>query len=241
MNKFKFSVTLICGIVFGATIAILSIVILFLGYTNDSNNILEVVRVLFSGGIFLSVIIAIAQMRQNAKKIKKDEEWNQKYLAYTQMNKFVTQLEKIRTSIDKIVIKEKLIESDNGVYISFTDRKRQNDPLSVEEIHRWICVDKSGTRVNVAKESSMCAMTEHGTIINRNLIAIINTYESIAIGIKQGVLNRCMIEDGLSELIVNNYEFMEKYIKHRREKHENIGFATEWEELYLDIKKGGKC
>ena len=67
----KFSVGLIMGILFGVTVAVLSIVILILGFTKeDGNYILEVARVLFSGGIFFSVIVAIIQIRQNAKKIR---------------------------------------------------------------------------------------------------------------------------------------------------------------------------
>lgn len=247
----KFSTGLIMGIFFGIVVAILSIIILFLGFTKeDGNYILEVVRVLFSGGIFLTVIAAIVQIRQNAKKNEHDKQhnltkleaerkWKKKYLAYIKINEYVKDLETQRTLLDKVTIENNLIKNNNDKTISFSDRRNFNSPLTFEEVHTWVCeTDDKNNIINADIKSDKCATSIHGAIVVRSLISIINTYEMIATGIKQDMLEYDMIVDVMSNSIVSNFEFMKKYIAHRRTKHDNPDLACEWEILYNDIKKG---
>ena len=87
-------------------------------------------------------------------------------------------------------------------------------------------------------DSNKCATSQNGTVVVRSLISIINTYEMIASGIFQDVLSRKIMLDMMGTSIIKNYEFMKDYIEHRRTNHEHPTFATEWEKLYNDIKKG---
>lgn len=194
--------------------------------------------------IALSAIIAMFQLRQNAKKNQKEEKWNEKYLAYTKINEYIKDLEKQRTLLDKITVEKKLIINDEGHPISFSDRRTIKKPLHHEEIHDWVCKhdDNKCKIVNGScNGKDMYITTIDGANVIRAFISIINTYEMIASGIKQGMLNRELVFDSLDSSIVSNFKFFEDYIMHRRKKHDAIDFASDWESLCKEIieqKKG---
>lgn len=192
--------------------------------------------------ISFSAILALLQLKQNAKKNLKEEKWNEKYLAYTKINEYVKHLEKKRTILDKITVEKKLIKNDKGTPISFSDRRNMKKPLDYKEIHSWVCkLDKNKCKiVNSSIEGKdVYVTTIDGANVIRILLSIINTYELIASGIKKGLLDRDLVLDSLKSSIVKNFEFFESYIKHRREKHDSHDFACVWESLYNELKKGG--
>lgn len=193
--------------------------------------------------IACSAIVALFQLQQNAKKNQKEEQWNQKYLAYTKINEYIKYLEKQRTKLDEITVEKELIKNSAGIPISFSDRRTIKRPLNHEEIHDWVCKhdDKKCKIISPSADGKdMYVTTIDGANVVRLLISIINTYEMIASGIKQGMLNKELVLDALDSSIVNNFEFFEDYIKHRRRKHDSIEFACDWENLYKEIKKQKK-
>lgn len=233
MNNLKYLLGFIVGFIITSAFILFSLYF----YFNDKIA-LEIAKIVFSAGILFSVFIAIFQLRLNFIKNNEDKEWNKRYLAFTKMTDYVKELEELRTQIDEVVVKKQLIKNDNGKPISFTDRKRIKDkPITFKEVHKWVCKHTTdGERVQIESENNMCCMTEEGAIITRCLISIINTYEAIAIGVAEEILSKKIIEEGLKNLIINNYIFLEDYIKHRREKHGDIDFGSSWENLYKTFK-----
>ncbi|MGB3752116.1 MAG: DUF4760 domain-containing protein [Arcobacteraceae bacterium] len=181
--------------------------------------------------VLWTAIVALNQYKQNNKKMINTAKWNKKYLAYTQMNDYVKELETIRLDIDKIVIQHKLIKNENHANMSYTDRRRSKKSLTHLEVHDWVCTKKT-----VTNSSEYCVMKEDGAVLIRNLISIINIYETIAIGIKEDMLDKELIIASLKGVITSNFVFMKPYIDHRRSHHNNPKMGEEWERLYNQIK-----
>lgn len=218
---------------------ILSLIVLALfGY--NFNKLEPIVKTAYYTILSSSAIAAVIYYRRMAKKNIKDEEWNTKYLAFTQINEYIKELEKQRTILDRITVRQKMIKNDNNQYISFSDRLQTKEPIKETEVHEWVCLKKQGQIVPNGT-SDKCATSVHGTSVVRALISIINTYELIASGITQEIFNEKLVLNVMDESILKNYEMMEKYIIHRRKDHDNPTFASEWEKLCIKIKKEREC
>jgi hypothetical protein len=227
MSKNISFMNLIFGIIIGYALSIISFTIVGV-HLSDIEPIIKIISYTF---ISASAVVALLQYNRNINKSKKEEAWNEKHLAYIEINKHIKNLEKYRSQLDKTTLNKKMI-MDNGKALSFSDRRIQSKPLSPDEIHKWICErDKKG--------DELCVTTLHGANVIRYLISIINTYEFISTGIRQGLLNRELTLKLLSSSIVNNFVFFQEYIKHRRIQHDNKDLASEWEALCIEIKKGG--
>lgn len=231
----KKSLFLFIGLFFGFIFSIICF-ILTEAIPRDVEHYVMIVSYIL---ISCSAVFALIQLRQNARKNLREEKWNEKYLAYTKINDYIKYLEQQRTLLDKITVKKKLIKNDKGEAISFSDRRNTKKPLDYEEIHNWVC--KHGKNkckiINTSIEKKDIFITTiNGAHVVRILLSIINTYEMIASGIKNGMLDRKLVLDSLSPSIINNFTFFENYIKHRREKHESEDFACDWESLYNEIK-----
>ena len=212
-------VSLTAGLIVGSIVTLVTVAV-FLSI--DMETIEHIIKIIAYPFIAGSAIVAVMKYRQ-------DNKWNKKHLAYEKILVYVKELEEYRMEIDKAVIKTKAIERD-GKIISFTDRRRIKEPLDYKEVHRWVCKDH-----NVADDSDMCSMTEDGVSIVRNLLSIINTYEMIAIGVKDDMLDRELVRTSMESVIVKNFEFFKRYIIHRREKHEDFSLGVEWEKLYEEL------
>lgn len=238
-DKMKKILFLFIGIFFGFIFSILCFIVTEAIPRDVEHYVMIVSYVLIS----CSAVLALIQLRQNAKKNLKEEKWNEKYLAYTKINDYIKYLEQQRTLLDKITVKKRLIKNDKGLPISFSDRRNMKIPLDFEEIHNWVCKHDKNKRkiINTSIEKKDIFITTiDGAHVVRILLSIINTYEMIASGIKNGMLDRELVLDSLSPSIVSNFTFFENYIKHRRDKHESENFACDWESLYIDIKKSNK-
>lgn len=238
IKKYLFS--FLVGIVFGF---ILCIAYLIFIDTVDLKELVPTVQIFVFIFVPISALIAFNQFIQTIKKNKQDEQWNEKYQAYSKANEYVKELEIKRTLLDEIIVKNKMIKDSNGNYISFSDRLRTGTKLSPEEVHGWVCEKNTSDEVDIKKldsDKDMCATSLHGAKVIRAILTIINTYEMIAIGIYEKILNKDMILEIMQKPIETNFEIMEDYIIHRRTKHENTTFAIKWEELYKEIKKAEK-
>lgn len=235
MKKYLF---LFIGIFIGFILSIFT----FIFTESIPRNVEHYVMIISYILISFSAILALFQLRQNAKKDLKEEEWNKKHLAYIKINEYVKSLEQQRTLLDKITVEKKLIKNNKGTPISFSDRRNMKTPLDYKEIHTWVCKhDKNKLKVvnTSIEEKNIYVTTISGANVIRILISIINTYELIASGIKKGLLDRDLVLDSLKSSIVKNFEFFENYINHRREKHDSHDFACDWESLYNELNKGG--
>jgi len=221
------NISLYVGLIIGSmtTIIVISFFIVV-----DLKSIEYHIKLLSYPFIAGSAVIALFQFKQNTIKHKKDESWNKKHLAFEKISSYIKELEELRLEIDKILVKSQVIKNDNGNIISFTDRRRTQEPLTHEEVHSWVCKN-----YKVSTTTDMCSMTEEGVIIVRNMLSIINIYELIAIGIKNDILDRELVKEALEHVIVKNYEFFSLYIKHRRDNHSDETLATEWELLHKDF------
>jgi len=212
------NVSLTAGLITGSIITLISVAFFIEVNLQSAEYIVKIISYPFIAG---SAIIALL-------KYKQDNAWNKKHLAYEKISFYVKDLEEFRLDIDKAVIKTQAIQNENGEVISFTDRRRIDNPLNHEEVHKWVCKD-----YQISETSDMCSMTEDGVSIIRNLLSIINTYEIIAIGIKSEMLDETLVKESLEHVIVKNFEFFKPYIEHRRDKHKDKTLAEEWEALYF--------
>ncbi len=230
-------------VIVGAFVGFLLSILAFLIVDKLPKDVEHYVMILSYILIAFSAIVALFQLQQNIKKNQKEDQWNQKYLAYTKINEYVKYLEKQRTLLDKITVEKELIKNSAGVPISFSDRRTIKRPLNHEEIHDWVCKHDENKCKIISPSidgKDMYVTTIEGANVVRLLISIINTYEMIASGIKQGMLNKELVLDALDSSIVNNFDFFEDYIKHRRRKHDATDFACDWENLSKKIKEQKK-
>lgn len=218
---------LFVGLVIGSIITMILIAFFTVINLESVEHAVKIISYPFIAG---SAVIALLQLKHNTEKNKKEESWNKKYLAFEQISKHIKELEELRLALDKTITKNGFIKNEEGNVISFTDRKRTKEPLSHEEVHKWVCKE-----YNISDKTDMCSMTEDGVAIVRNLLSIINIYELIAIGIKNDILDKNLVKESLENVIVNNYVFFQPYIKHRREKHEDNTLGEEWELLFKDF------
>ncbi len=204
------------GFIIGSIISIILFVVYGALNIEIAERIIKSVTYIFIAG---SAVIALLKYNHDVK-------WNKKHLAFEKMSVYINELEELRLNIDKIIVKKKLIENENGEKISFTDRKRTKEPLKFEEVHKWVCNDYN------VDGTDMCSMTKHGVIIIRDLLSIINIYELIAIGIKENILDESLVKESMDNVIMKNFIFFKNYIYHRREKHDDETLGEEWEILY---------
>ncbi len=218
---------------------ILSLIFLVLIGIN-LKEIAPIVQIFAFISVPISAFIALNQYKQTIRKNAKDEAWNSKYQAYVKINEYVKELESKRTLLDELTIKNKMILDSDGKYISYSDRLSLKTPIKPDEIHKWVCEknkDNQNEMVMLHQDKNLCAMSEDGAKVVRALLSILNTYEMIAIGINEGLLNKEMVLKSIKKSIIFNFEIMQEYILHRRTKHNSKEFAVIWEKLYIELKK----
>ena len=194
----------------------------------------------------ISIIALIISTRNNRKsleiisknhtaQLKANHDWNRRSFTSTQINVFAKELMLIRDELDILTNPDnKIIKSNNDVYINFTDRLNHDTPLSPDEVHLWICeYDKDGKHILSKKgKNPPCKTSKNGEKIVNKMIEFINIYEEIGIAVKNGIFDEKTIIDAFKHPVKWNYEFYKNYIIHRQEEHKDMNFGKSFEWLY---------
>ncbi len=178
------------------------------------------------------------------KQLKANHDWNRRSLTITKLQELIEKLREYRMNLDRLTTENKIIEF-HGKYISFTDRvnffgkHKDSQGLTADELHAWVCAkdDEEFDYIKDTSDNKVCKTTKVGEEIVHNILMIINTYESIATGVKHRVYDEEIVLDLLENGFSKNYDFFKMYIKHRREKHDAAMFAENFENFYKKIEK----
>ena len=221
-------------------------------YTGFYKNNMEEVRFVAQISMPLVALFAIGFAW---RQVQANHDWNRRSLAFTELRKYIQELREYRMQLDRLTISNKIINikhfmeatsDQDDKFISFTDRvtfyRKSDDeirPLTPEELHKWVCQLKSNSNeieyIMDHSGNQICKTTSIGEKIVHYILSIINTYEHIAIGIRHKVLDKNLVLDELEYAFYINYKFFEKYIKHRRKKHHDEEFATNFEKIAKKI------
>ncbi|PHR57276.1 MAG: hypothetical protein COA44_06140 [Arcobacter sp.] len=171
----------------------------------------------------------------NKRQLKANHDWNRRSFTTAEIGSISKNLMQIRDELDILTCsKKEIIKSTNGKYINFTDRINQQDPLTPDEVHGWVCeTDDQGKHIpSKAGKNPPCKTSTDGEKIINQMIEFINIYEQIGIALKNEVFDETIVKDAFRNPIKNNYKFYEQYIEHQIQEHDAVNFGASFKWLY---------
>ena len=174
---------------------------------NDTLTVLKFASTIL---IPVSIFVTFISFKQNLILSKKTK-------ALEEMDKIMESLQKSRFILDKNV--------------DFVNRAKVGNPLTTEEIHRWIC-DKNENEQILRTDDGLCKMSERGKETKGALVNIINNYEKLGLGVYHNIFNENIAQDTFKLLVIQNYKLFEHYINHLRTAHHNTEAGVFFEWLY---------
>jgi hypothetical protein len=192
-------------------------------------------------------------LEASKKQLEKNHDWNRRSFTASSIATFSDELMKIRDELDLLTIPSiptevsediskrldssgalGIIMSNNGKYISFTDRINQSERLTPDEVHNWVCQrDGDGNHIpSKSGKNPPCKTSLNGEQIVNNIIKFINIYEQIGINLKNGIYDEETLKDAFKHPIKANYLFYKDYIEHRVNDHKDENFGATFKWLY---------
>jgi len=221
MRKFL-SAAMRCGVWMAGSFFILGIIILLLVLIPDAKAelVLDILKIIGTFFIAISVGIAAAQFRFNRKQVEKANLWNKKQLAITQMHN------------SRKIIKQAI--ADLHGYFEVLERK---NPYELYEIH-----DIFGVKLNDGSFVFHSEQTQedikklpkqqpepdkyravqfredvNGRKVKDTLLIYLGEFEYLCSGINNDVFDEKTIETLLDRSIVRAYDLFQHYINHLRD------------------------
>ena len=167
---------------------------------------------------YIGIIVAYNQ-------ISRASDFQRKQFSMSQSNKILEDNKLHRKELSKL-------------YPSYSDKVQKKEPITIEEIHNLICKkDKNG---NFGDKPY--PLSEGGEQIRSHMVAIMNNYELLAIGVLNNTFDEVIMKEGFTGLVINNYTFYSRYIKHLSETEngfcENFMWLhNRWEKKKLKRKR----
>ncbi len=197
-----------------ATAALLAVAIL-VGLGLQLNGVLKEIQDVisyygFSLTIF-TVFFAAIQFRAN-------HDWNRRHLA-------IITVKDVKEGMNRHVV----VLDDAFNYL----HRKRTSPISVEEIHKKIChKDENGNLVRDANgKLQLDKESEDAKTVRKAILHILNSYEYLAAGVYQGVLDQEIVEALLKGPILKAYQVFGNYISHFNDEMYPDRNGAVWEHL----------
>lgn len=180
------------------SLAIITIVTIGVFFYYGNNDLAVKVQAVASVFMVIGLVLAWLQLRQSKKQLQSDHDWNRRQLALTELIKH----------------RKDLSDSIRELNTSINYRE-QKDSYSLKEIHKHLCNDENF-------ESTKLNLTDFGKEIKHHIFTILNYYEYLSIGIKNGVFDEIIIKDSAKGGLLKANRLFGEYVKHlRTERHTN--------------------
>lgn len=190
-----------------------------------AGNLLDKIKIVFSSFIGIGIGVAFISYRENYI-------WNKRKFSFESMKKILEEVTELKSKISP--------EHRKYIYEKIENKSR----LSVAEIHDMLCEKDFKGRYVISNSSKYFKMTREGENTRRIIIAVINCYEALAMGIYYGMYDEYFVFAYSQEMLISDYLLLSNYIIHLQKDHglKDIGYhfiylGLRWEKKAISPKE----